>query len=255
MNEKATSNEATEVYARAGRTTPQSITPEETVVLDAATTEQFPATSRYSTTADYQATDYDDYDYPEAEPMPDNAPVEVPPAPGDKPKRGTLDFGLFILRVVIGAYLIVTAVSTFFQLGTNQGIPGLQADYQTYVYPQILAIAVPVAQLAAGVFLLIGLLTPVAAALATVVTSFTAIHSVDAAESFSIVNPPEAVWLGIIALGAVLTLQFSGPGNLSLDFGRSWARRPLASSWVFALVGIAGAVALWWFCAEVNPLS
>lgn len=265
MNEKATSNEATEVYARAGRTTPQSITPEETVVLD-ATTEQFPtANSRstskdYQTTsypvADYQATDYDyAYDYPEAEPLPPETPVQIPPAPAQKAKRGTLDFGLFILRLAIGTYLILSAVSTFFQLGSNQGIPGLQADYQTYLYPQLLAIVVPVAQLASGVFLLIGLLTPVAAAVATVITSFTALHSIDAAESFSFLNPPETVWLGFIAFGAVLALQFTGPGNLSLDFGRSWALRPLASSWLFVLIGLAGAAALWWFCAGVNPLA
>lgn len=259
MNEKATSNEATEVYARAGRTTPQSITPEETVVLNAAT-EKFPAssspaTSSYDAQSDYYVTDYDYDAYPPAEPLPAEAPVHIPPAAMEKPKRGTLDFGLLLLRLVVGGYLITSAVSTFFQLGSHEGIPGLQADYQSYAYPQLLALFVPVAQLTAGVFLFIGLLTPVAAALATIVTSFTALHSVDAADSFSFINPPDSVWLAVITLGAVMALQFTGPGNVSLDFGRSWTLRPLASSWVFILVGIAGAVALWWFGAGVNPLA
>ncbi len=268
MNEKATSNEATEVYARAGKTTPQAITPEETVVLDAAT-EQFPAsmqnypaTSNYQTTdyqtteyqaADYQPADYsvdDDYDYPEAE------PVSVPdPEPPVSDKRGTLNFGLLIIRLVMGLYLTTTAIATFFQLGTNEGIVGLQADYQTYAYPQLLAIVVPVLQLAAGVFLIIGLLTPVAAALATIVTIFAALHSIDVAESISLVSLSDSVWLGVIIAGIALSLQFTGPGKYCLDFGRSWTKRPLASSWVFAIVGIAGAVALWWFGAGVNPLS
>ena len=61
--------------------------------------------------------------------------------------------------------------------------------------------------------------------------------------------------LSIVMLGISRALQFTGPGLVSLDFGRSWARRPLVSSWIFILLAIAGAVALWWFGAGVNPLA
>ena len=59
----------------------------------------------------------------------------------------------------------------------------------------------------------------------------------------------------VILFGISLALQFTGPGLYSFDYGRSWARRPLVSSWIFILLAIAGAVALWWFGAGVNPLS
>ena len=50
-------------------------------------------------------------------------------------------------------------------------------------------------------------------------------------------------------------LQFTGPGFISVDFKRSWARRPLGTSWVFVLIGVAILVALWFFGAGVNPLK
>ena len=50
-------------------------------------------------------------------------------------------------------------------------------------------------------------------------------------------------------------LQFTGPGKISFDMGRGWTQRPLASSWIFVVLGLGGAAALWWFGAGVNPLN
>lgn len=179
-------------------------------------------------------------------------------APADTPdhRRGTMDFGLLVIRLLLGLWLVLEAVGTFFRLGGNAGLAGLEAEYADYLSPAGLAIIVPSMQLAAGVFLILGLITPLLAMVATIATSFTALHALMASDAgLNIFAWPAAVWLSIVLLGISLALQFTGPGYLSLDYGRSWARRPLISSWVFVALAIAGAVALWWFGAGVSPLA
>jgi putative oxidoreductase len=171
-------------------------------------------------------------------------------------RRGTMDFGLLIIRVMLGLWLILEAVGTFFRLGGNPGLSGLEADYSGYLAPGGLAIIVPALQLAAGVFLVLGLITPVFAMIATIATSFTALHELTTSGAgLNVFAWPESVWLSLVLLGSSLALQFTGPGFISLDYGRSWARRPLVSSWIFLVLAIAGGVALWWFGAGVNPLA
>ncbi|BAM27246.1 DoxX family protein [Corynebacterium ulcerans] len=197
---------------------------------------------------------------PVVAPAPPVAPVAPQPEPVDThalavaAKRGTIDFGLLVLRVVFGAWLILDAVQVFFAMGNSGGINGLQDQFSSYAYASTLAVAVPAMELAAGVFLVFGLLTPVAAAVATVVTSFLTVHHIASAESLNLLDLNDSIWFAFFLTTISLVLQFTGPGLISFDVSRSWAKRPLASSWVFAILGIAGAVALWWFGAAVNPL-
>lgn len=185
---------------------------------------------------------------------PDQSALEGDPVAPDH-RRGTIDFGLLIIRLMLGLWLVLEAVGTFFRLGGNPGLAGLESDYAGYLAPGGLAIVIPSLQLAAGVFLLLGLITPVFAMLATVATSFTALHELTTSGAgLDVFAWPESVWLSLVLLGSSLALQFTGPGFLSLDYGRSWARRPLLSSWLFVVLAIAGGVALWWFGAGINPL-
>lgn len=194
------------------------------------------------------------------------APTVIPPAqPPEEPviteqstavdaRRGTLDFGLFIIRVTVGLYLILRGVFAFFSIGGSDGLAGLESDYAGYQWPEVLAILLPSLELAAGVFLLLGLMTPVAAAVATVATSFTALHQINIHEG-SWGELDESIVLAVVLTLVVIGVQFTGPGRISLDAGRSWARRPLVSSWIFVIIGIALAVVLWWFGAGVNPFG
>lgn len=173
-----------------------------------------------------------------------------PAAPAAQPvtlDRGTMDFGVMILRVVLGVVLTLTSLGTFFQLGTNEGLAALQDQLQQAGHAQAaaLSIAVPTMQLAAGVFLLLGLITPLAATVAVAVTGFTALDAV--AGTVSPFNWDPAAWLTVVLLGMALAVQFTGPGVIGIDYARSWARRPLASSWLGAAVGLAVAGLLWWF--------
>ncbi|MCK7675585.1 DoxX family protein [Corynebacterium pygosceleis] len=162
-------------------------------------------------------------------------------------RRGTMDFGLFLIRLFFGALLILHSVSVFFRLGNGGGISGLEEQFAGYDFAGVLAVAVPGVELAAGVLLVLGLVTPLAAALATVVTAFLALHQINIADTP--VNPfqwGDGVRFSVLMTVVAVGLQLTGPGRVSLDFARSWARRPLWSSIVFTLIGIGCAVGLWW---------
>ena len=138
---------------------------------------QYPATEYPAT--ETIAVDREPTYIPPAEPVYE-APVPVAETVVEEPtaKRGTIDLGLLLLRLCFGGYLIITALSTFFRWGTNEGISGLEAAYAAYPFGNGLAVIVPTLELAAGVFLVLGLIAPVAAAVAIVVTAFCALHAV-----------------------------------------------------------------------------
>lgn len=171
-------------------------------------------------------------------------------------RRGTIDLGLFLLRIALSAWLIIQATGTFFTLGSHEGIAGLESDFAAYNQAHLLAIAVPSVQLAAGIFLLLGLLAPVAAMLAWIVTGFLVVHEIAQAQTgLNVFNWEETLWVPVMAAVLALVVQFTGPGLYALDGARGWARRPLASSWLFMILGIAAVVAAWWLLAGTNPLS
>lgn len=250
-----------DIYQRTGKAAPTEVfpssgsagraTPEPTEIIDVK--RDAPAATDTGAGTSTVAVDR----HAAAEPV----AVEPEPAPAaavaePKARRGTIDLGLFLLRLFVGGYLILDSLKVFFRLGGSDGITGLENAFSDYPFGDALAIVLPTLELAAGVFLLLGLLTPVAAMVAVTVTAFFAIHAL--AESGAGANPlmwEAAVWLPVLLLAACVSLQFTGPGFYSVDAGRSWARRPLASSWIFAVLGIAAAAVLWWFGAGVNPLN
>ena len=177
-------------------------------------------------------------------------------------KRGTIDFGLLFIRIALGAYLIIEGVRTLFTIGDAAGIAGLESEFGNYAMASILALGVPVAELGAGVFLVLGLLTPFAAMVGMVVTGFMAIHELAVSGSgLDVFGWPETLWLSLILFVINVGIQFTGPGFISVDSAlgvkalSSPARRPLASSWIFFILGAAALVAVWWFGAGVNPLN
>ncbi|KQB83834.1 DoxX family membrane protein [Corynebacterium oculi] len=171
-------------------------------------------------------------------------------------RRGTLDLGLLILRLGLGGWLILHSLSVFFHLGGSAGLSGLEGQYAAYAAPQALAVAIPATGLAAGVFILLGLITPLFAVAATVVTGFMAADALaHSGAGLDVFSWPEDIWLYVILGTAALAVQFTGPGRYALDFSRGWARRPLASSWLGLVLAAVGLGVLWWFGAGVNPLA
>lgn len=262
------------LYERAGRAAPQEIQPTGGRRADAGdATTAFPASGDRAGQSEYRDEDFAPTTVAQA---PGAEPTTVAPAtaadgaydPAAEPayvdeaavghdhRRGTIDFGLLIARLVLGVWLILESLGTFFQLGNSAGLAGLESDFAGYPLAGVLSIAVPTMQLAAGVFLVVGLITPVAAAVATVATGFMALHELaSSGAGFNVFSWPESVWLSVVLFGLSIALQFTGPGYYGIDAGRGWARRPLASSWIFIVVALAGLVALWWFGTGINPFS
>ncbi|MEY8565080.1 DoxX family membrane protein [Corynebacteriaceae bacterium 7-707] len=172
----------------------------------------------------------------------------------EDPRRGTLDFGLFILRVVIGAMLVVRGLQTLFAFGGDPGISAFEQMLSAYNFADILAVAVPVAQIVAGGLLVFGLLTPVGSALTVAVAGFLALHNMSIWDSgyWPYTLSPQVQFWGLTGL-AGLVLTFTGPGRYSADVSRGWATRPLASAWVFSVVGLVGAAGLWLAVGGGNP--
>lgn len=191
------------------------------------------------------------------------AMTDIAEDPDDEPvsagvdRRGTLNLGLFLLRLVTGAFFIIQSVGLFFTLGATNGLNGLVAQYteQGFHLPNLLSVAVPAATLAVGVFLILGLITPLFAALGLVVSGFQVLTSLrESVAGLNVFAWDAHLWLPMMLVVITATLIFTGPGTWGLDYSRSWARRPLASAWIFVLVAIVILCGVWWLCAGVNPL-
>ena len=103
---------------------------------------------------------------------------------------------------------------------------------------------------------MLGLLTPVAALVAIVVTGFTTLHAFDTqTDGFNVFAWAPETWVPVMLLAASLAVQFTGPGRYGIDASRGWAKRPLASSWICALIGLVAAGLIWWFGTEINPFA
>jgi len=170
-------------------------------------------------------------------------------------RRGTLDLGLLLLRAVVGVLLGLRGVQTLFTVGGDPGIDTLEQVLGGYDAAAVLALALPVAELVGGALLLLGLLTPFGGAVAVVSAGFMALHFLasSAAGHWPYQLDVNAQAWGFLALGG-LVLILTGPGRYAVDGSRGWATRPRLSAWLFAVIGVAGAAALWILVGGGNPL-
>jgi len=131
-----------------------------------------------------------------------------------------------------------------------------QTQLENYNFADILAIGIPVAQVVAGGLLLLGLLTPFGAALATVVAGFMAFHNLNNFQgSLWPYGMSPYIQLWVVLTVVSISLIFVGPGRISLDRSRGWATRPLASAWIFFVVAVAATAGLWLAVGGGNPFN
>ncbi|NMD54750.1 MULTISPECIES: DoxX family protein [Tsukamurella] len=178
-------------------------------------------------------------------------------------RRGTTDLGLLVLRVAVGVILVAHGIQKLFGIWGGPGIDGFAAYLQNGADPslgferftKIIAIATGVVELGGGAMLILGLLTPIAAAGAVgVMLSATLFKLTTAGNGFVFFAQDKGVEFELLLLLASVAIILTGPGRLSLDFNRGWARRPHIGSVVWLVVAVAAAVTVWILLNGANPL-
>lgn len=192
-------------------------------------------------------------------------PAEIEPSEVDARvraagRRGTQDLGLLLLRVGLGAWLVVHGLRKAF--GWWGGGNGLEAFERTlaavgYQHAGPLTYVAVVVEIGAGVLLVLGLFTPLAAGAAVgyLLNSLAVAVAAQKVHGYFPYFQPDGheYLVSMTVLAAALTL--TGPGRYGFDAGRGWARRPFIGSVLALLVGAGLGVGVWMLLNGSNPLG
>lgn len=193
--------------------------------------------------------------------------ASIPPA-GNQPRgglrrrngdyrRGTLDLGLFILRLVVGGTFLYHGLQKLTGWFNGLGLEGTK-DMMAgsgWDHPAVATAMVTAGEVAGGILLLLGLATPLAAGAILAVILDAWMFKQGLAPGFQYQAGKGAVEMDSILVGATLALLFTGPGRWSLDRSRGWATRPGAGSFGVLLLAVAAAVLTYWYLHGGNPLT
>ncbi|SFN20775.1 Inner membrane protein yphA [Nocardia asteroides] len=175
-----------------------------------------------------------------------------------EPRRGTLDLGLFVLRLVVGYTFIYHGLQKLTGWFHGPGLDGTKQMMETggWDYPSLSTALVIAGELGGGILLVLGLATPLAAGavLATILTAWMWKQGMIAGFQYN-AGTPTGVELDTILAGASLAIILTGPGRWSFDRARGWATRPAYGSFTVVLLAIAAAIASYLFLHGGNPLT
>lgn len=162
--------------------------------------------------------------------------------------NGSADIGLLLLRVLIGGLFFVHGAQKVFGVLEGQGLGTTTTNLSDYGFAGMAGLLAPVlgwTELIAGGLLVLGLLTPVAtAALLSISIVAIATKWVTGPIAIFATAGAESLEPDLLLGGGALALLFTGAGRAALDYGRAWQRRPLPYAWLFLIisVGVAAAV-------------
>jgi putative oxidoreductase len=196
--------------------------------------------------------------YSSAEPM-EIEPFDAEERAKAAGRRGTQDLGLLLLRVGVGVIFIAHGLQKAFGWWGGGGLDGFRAALSEagYQHAGLLSYLGTGAQVLAGVLLVLGLFTPLAAAgaLAYLVNGLLAVISAQRQDGYISVFGSDGAEYLLIFIVAVAAVILVGPGRYGFDAGRGWARRPFIGSFVALVLGIGGGIAAWVFLHGQNPLG
>ncbi|GAC66339.1 DoxX family membrane protein [Gordonia soli] len=182
-------------------------------------------------------------------------------------RRGTLDIGLLLLRVGVGAILVAHGAQKLFGLWNGPRLSGFEDFLLNSTNPAIgftpdaarpLAIVGAITETLSGVLLVVGLFTPVAAAGALGVLLIAGAYKSTLAGGvwfFAADGNGSGIEYELLLALAAAVIILTGPGRIALDAPRGWARRPSWGSLLLLLVGIGAAVAVWMVFNGTNPFN
>ncbi|MGO9386376.1 MAG: DoxX family protein [Mycobacterium sp.] len=174
-------------------------------------------------------------------------------------RRGTQHLGLLVLRVGLGVVLSAHGLQKLFGWWGGSGVTGFKNSLSDvgYQHADILAYVSAGGELAAGVLLVLGLFTPVAAAgaLAFLINGLLATISARPHSHTYTYFLPDGHEYQITLIVMAVAVILAGPGRYGLDAGRGWAHRPFIGSFVALLAGIAAGIGVWVLLNGVNPIA
>jgi putative oxidoreductase len=172
------------------------------------------------------------------------APSDTRPTRRPLAWNGGTDIGLLLLRLGIGGVVFAHGAQKVFGLWGGTGIAGFATNLEGLGYQQATTLSwlTGVTELIAGAFLVLGLLTPLAAAAVLAIMINAVLLKLG--NGFFVTGPKgsDAIELsGLLGLGAAC-LVLTGPGRIALDNGRAWHRRPASWGVLALVIGVAAAV-------------
>jgi len=163
------------------------------------------------------------------------------------------------LRVGLGVVLGAHGLQKLFGWWGGQGVTGFKNSLSDvgYQHADILAYVSAGGEIAAGVLLVLGLFTPVAAAgaLAFLINGLLATISARPHSHTYAYFLPDGHEYQITLIVMAVAVILAGPGRYGLDAGRGWAHRPFIGSFVALLAGIAAGIGVWVLLNGVNPIA
>ncbi len=169
---------------------------------------------------------------------------------GTRPTRrplvwnGGTDIGLLLLRLAVGGTFFAHGMQKVFGLWGGPGIAGFARMLDGYGYQQATTLSwvTGIGELVAGAFVVLGVLTPIAAA-GLVAVKINAVL-IKLSSGFFVASPAgaDAVELDVVLGLSAAAIVFTGPGRIALDNGRPWHRRPASWGVLALVIGVAAGV-------------
>ncbi|SHK20034.1 putative oxidoreductase [Pseudonocardia thermophila] len=151
------------------------------------------------------------------------------------------DVGLLILRFVVGGIVFAHGMQKVFGMWGYPGIGEFTRSVTAagYQQPVALAWATGIAEVVAGAFVVLGLITPLAAAAILAIKINAVALAVGAGAALLPQMAPVAVEGDVVLGAAAAALVLTGPGHIALDNGRTWHRRPAPWGVLALIIGVA----------------
>ena len=132
------------------------------------------------------------------------------------PTRGTIDFGLLIMRIGIGfSFVFLHGLPKLMGGPVRWTLLGRSMNYLgIYFLPEVWGFLATLIELVGGLLLISGLYTRISAFFMTIVMIVATVYHIANGNSIGIVSHP--VEIGIFLMG----LTVAGPGRISLDYFR-----------------------------------
>lgn len=158
--------------------------------------------------------------------------------------NGGTDIGLLILRFAVGGVFFGHGMQKVFGLWNGPGVAGFARSLDRFGFRETTTLSwvTGITELVAGAFVVLGVVTPLAAAALLAIKINAVLLKMGSGFFIASAAGADAVELDVVLGLAAAALIFTGPGRIALDNGKAWHRRPASWGVLSLIVGVAAAV-------------